>query len=93
VIRHVVLMKFADPADAPEAKRRLDALSGRVPGLLSIDVGLDVLGAEGSYDLAVVTTHPSAQDLDAYQVHPEHQDFKAWVGSRLTGRAAVDSEQ
>lgn len=93
MIRHVVLMRFADPADAPEAKSRLEALSGRIPGLLSLDVGLDVLRSEASYDLSLVTTHETLQALDDYQVHPEHQEFKTWVGSRLTGRAAVDSEE
>jgi hypothetical protein len=92
VIRHVVLMKLADPADAPEAKSRLDALSGRIPGLLSLDVGLDVLRTEASYDLSLVTTHETLQGLDDYQVHPEHLEFKAWVGPRLAGRVAVDSE-
>ena len=85
-------MKFTDPADAPEAMTRLEALSGRIPGLLSLDVGLDLLRTEASYDLSLVTTHESFQGLDDYQVHPEHLDFKAWVGGRLAGRVAVDSE-
>ncbi|MFN2539643.1 MAG: Dabb family protein [Mycobacteriales bacterium] len=92
MIRHVVLMKLTDPADAPEAKARLEALQGQIPALLSLEVGLDVLRTEASYDLCLITTHDSAQALDDYQLHPVHQEFRAWVGPRLAGRAVVDSE-
>ena len=86
-------MKFADPADAPEAKSRLEALTGRIPGLLSLDAGLDVLGTEASYDLSLVTTHETLQGLDDYSTHPEHLEFRSWVGTRLSGRVTVDSEE
>jgi hypothetical protein len=93
VIRHTVLMRFTDPAQAPEAKARLDALLGVVPQLLSLQVDLDVLRTEASYDLWLVTTHDSTEALAAYQVHPAHEEFRAWVGPRLAARAVVDSEE
>ena len=92
MIRHVVLLRFADPADAPEAKQRLEALTGRIPALHALEAGIDVLRTEASYDLALVTTHDDLAGLDAYQVHPEHQEFLAWVRPRLAARAVVDAE-
>jgi hypothetical protein len=92
VIRHVVLMKFADPADAPEAKARLEALPAGIPQILSLEVGLDVLRTEASYDLVLVTTHDSTAALQAYQTHPVHEEFGQWARPRLTGRAVVDVE-
>lgn len=92
MIRHVVLLRFTEPADAAEAKRRLDGLVGQVPSLRSLDAGLDVLRTEPSYDLALLTTHDDLAGLAAYQDHPAHQDFLAWVRPRLAGRAVVDTE-
>jgi hypothetical protein len=92
VIRHHVLMKFTDPDDAPEALRRLEALTGEIPTVLSLEAGVDVLGGEVSWDLALVTTHPDLEGLQAYQVHPAHAEFGAWVRPRLAQRATVDVE-
>jgi hypothetical protein len=91
VIQHVVLMKFTEPSDAAEAQRRLAALDGQVPALLSLRVGLDVTGPQAAYDLSLVTTHDSLAGLEAYRVDPLHQEFLAWAGPRLAARAAVDS--
>lgn len=85
-------MKLSDRNDAAEAKRRLDALLGTVPALRSLRVDLDTLGLDGSSDLALVTTHDSAQALREYQEHPAHQAFLGWMRPRLAGRAAVDYE-
>jgi hypothetical protein len=92
VIRHVVLMKFHDPADAPEAKTRLEAMAAEIPELLTLEVGLDVLRTPVSYDLSLITTHDSAETLAGYQVHPAHVEFRDWVGARLAERGVVDSE-
>lgn len=85
-------MKLADRADAPEAKRRLAELPAAIPQLRSLRVDLDTLGLDGSSDLALVTTHDDADGLRAYQQHPAHQEFLAWLRPRVTGRAAVDYE-
>lgn len=92
MIRHVVLMRFSDPGDAPEAKQRLDALPGVVPELLSLDAGVDVLRTDASYDLSLVTTHEDLAALQAYGAHPAHQEFLQWVRPRLAARAVVDAE-
>lgn len=92
MIRHVVLMKFHDPADAGEAKSRLVALAPQIPQILSLEVGLDVLRTAVSFDLWLITTHESAETLSDYQVHPVHVEFREWVGPRLAARWVVDSE-
>jgi hypothetical protein len=85
-------MTFADRADAPEAKRRLQSLAATVPDARTLRVDLDTLGLDGSSDLALVTTHDDAAGLAAYQRHPAHQEVLGWLRPRLTGRAAVDYE-
>lgn len=85
-------MRLSDRADAPEVQRRLEELPAAIPALASLRVDLDTLGLDGSSDLALVTTHDSADALRAYQEHPAHQAFLGWLRPRLAGRAAVDYE-
>ena len=92
MIRHTVLMRFTDAEDAPEAKARLDGLVGAVPALLSLQVDLDVLRTDASYDLALVSTHADLAGLKAYAEHPAHQAVLDWLRPRLAARAAVDAE-
>ena len=92
MIRHVVLMRFSDPADAPLAKERLDQLPAQIPTLLTMDVGLDVIGSEASYHLVLVSTHEDLEGLAGYQSHIAHEEFLAWVRPRLGTRAVVDAE-
>ncbi|MDJ0382186.1 Dabb family protein [Streptomyces sp. G-G2] len=73
---HVVLMRFTDPARAPEAAERLRSL--------------DVTGSDVSYDLVLTTCHEDAGELAAYQRHPEHQALAAWLTPLLAQRAVVD---
>lgn len=92
MIRHVVLMKFSDPADGCEAKRRLEEMWPQIPTVTAMEVGLDVLHGEASYDLVLVSEHPDMEGLQSYQSHPVHQEFLGWVRPRLTARATVDVE-
>ncbi len=90
MITHTVLMKFIDPADAPEAQRLLEALPAQIEQVRSLSVGLDVVGSEVSYDLVLVTTHEDLDDLVAYQQHDAHKAFGAWLRPLLVSRAVVD---
>ncbi|MFG1946287.1 Dabb family protein [Nonomuraea sp. NPDC048826] len=92
MLTHVVLMKFTDPADAPEAKRLLEGLTGKVPQIKELSVHLDVVHSPVSYDLCLVTRHESADELRGYQEHPEHLEVAGWLRPRLDARAVVDHE-
>jgi hypothetical protein len=92
LITHIVLMKFADPGNRDEAKTRLEALPAEIPQISTLHVGLDVIGSEVSYDLALTTTHTSIEELKAYQAHPVHVEFGGWLRPLLTSRVVVDYE-
>ena len=92
MITHTVLMKFTDPADAPEAKAKLKSLVGEVPQIKDLTVGLDVVRSEPSYDLCLTTTHTDLDELRGYQAHPAHVEVAGWLKARLAARAVVDAE-
>ncbi|OAN35259.1 Dabb family protein [Microbacterium sp. H83] len=97
-IRHVVSWKLAAEgaeeraAHAAEIARRLNALDGVVPGLLSISVGANTLYADANWDVALVADFPSVAELEAYQVHPAHTEVTGYVRSVVASRVAVDFE-
>jgi len=95
-IRHVVTWKLAaeDSAvrseQAQEVARRLLALEGVVPQLLSISAGANVAYPEANWDVTLVADFDSVDSLEAYQVHPAHEEVVAYVRSVVASRVAVD---
>ena len=88
-LTHAVMFTLQDPADALEAAHRLRALAGRIPALLSIEVGTSANGAVPH--LLLLTRHADAAGLQEYAQHPVHQDLLAWIRPRIAARMVVDS--
>lgn len=74
MITHIVLFKLAEPtAEIIAATRdKLLSMDGKVDLLRHLEVGVDVIRSERSYDIALTTRFDSLDDLQAYQVHPYH---------------------
>lgn len=89
-MNHVVFFKFPSQDLAREAAERLAALDGVVPTLASIEVGVDEGRTDRSWDLCLITRFEDQAALDAYQVHPAHQEVVVWIRQHATGAAAVD---
>ncbi|MCD8483510.1 MAG: Dabb family protein, partial [Verrucomicrobia bacterium] len=69
---------------------RLNALNGKVPSLIALDAGLDVIHSDASWDLGLNSTFANLDDLEAYRVHPEHQAVVAIIKEICSARAVVD---
>lgn len=74
MITHIVFFKLHDPtpANVTATREKLESMGGKIPLLRHLEVGVDVIRSERSYDLALVTKFDSMEDLQAYQVHPYH---------------------
>lgn len=99
MIRHIVAWRLKDSAlgndkaaNARQMKEKLEALRGRISGLLRLDVGLDFSATENSSDLVLVTEFDSREALAAYQVHPEHKAVVAFVSQIVAERRLIDYE-
>jgi hypothetical protein len=92
VINHIVLFKLRDPEDAAELVRRLDALEGQIPEVRHLEAGADVTRSERSFDVALVSSFASVDDLNTYRDHPDHMKLVRWIGEVTTDRVAVDYE-
>ena len=95
MITHIVLFKLHEPLPDVilEAKDRLSGMVGRVPQLRHIEVGIDVIHSDRSYDIALVTKFDTLEDLKAYQGHPYHaEQIVPYVRSISSSIIAVDYE-
>ena len=94
MITHIVLFKLKDPSPENLEKTRevLASLSGKIPQLRQLEVGVDLLRTDRSYDLALVARFDSLEDLNAYQVHHEHQQVIKYMLSVRESAVAVDYE-
>lgn len=82
---HVVLFKLRDPQPAVIAKalELMNGMRGKIPGLLSLEAGSDVVHSRRSYDLVLIAGFRSREDLEQYMGHPVHvpvSDFIRTVG-------------
>ncbi len=97
MIKHIVFWTLKPtaegrPADqnALEIKRQLEALNGRIPGMIRLEVGIDFSRTEASADLALYSEFTDRAALDAYMAHPEHLEVAAFIGRVRAARMVAD---
>lgn len=72
-------------------KEKLEALNGKIEGVLLIEVGLDFLGG-GNFDVVLYSELDRQETLDVYQNHPLHQALLPFIKGAAAERKAVDYE-
>jgi quinol monooxygenase YgiN len=92
MIRHVVMWKLNNPADAPRFKALLDGCAQLVPGTLEFEVGIRHEWLEANVDVLLVSRFADAAALDAYQSHPAHKAVSAQLGPLRQARHVIDVE-
>ena len=90
MIRHVVMWKLKNPADAAHFKARLDSCSGLTGGILAYEVGIRADGLEANVDVLLVSDFTDAAALAAYQTHPHHRAVSAELGPLRETRHVLD---
>jgi quinol monooxygenase YgiN len=90
VIRHIVMWRLKDPADAPRFKELLDSCEGLVPGMAEFEVGIRREGLEANVDVVLVSKFHDSASLDAYQHHPHHKAVSAQLGPLRDTRSVLD---
>lgn len=94
MITHIVFFKLKDRSMRSVEKARdvLLGMKGKIPQLRHLEVGIDVLHSERSYDIALVTKFDSLEELQAYQAHPVHVEVAKYMTSVRESAVAVDYE-
>ncbi len=90
MVRHIVIFKLNDVKDGPMLKKAIEGMDGKIPGLISIEAGLDFSKTDGSGDLVLISDHETRAALNVYQDHPNHVKVKDLIIPRVSSRIIVD---
>lgn len=95
MIKHIVCYKLKDNSleNCVLTKKTLMSMVDKVPYFQTIEVGIDCLKSERSYDVVLEMTFASFEDMEKYQKDPYHVNVvkKFMHNARLTS-VSVDYE-
>jgi hypothetical protein len=91
MIKHIVMWRLKDKADAARIKQELESMRGKIPGLLSVEVGLN-FAAGSPVDLGLYSEFKDRAALEEYADHPVHVPVKQFVGALVAERWVLDYE-
>jgi len=94
MITHIVLFKLvhANEETMEVARTALAGLKGRIPQLRHLEIGVNIVHTERSYDLALVARFDSLEDLQSYQNHPLHVEVVKYLQGNRRSSVTVDYE-
>ena len=99
MIKHIVFFKLKEEFEDSSKKeylqrfkKMLEALPDKIDVIVDYEVGLNFIGDESGYDLALYSSFKRLEDLEEYRDHPEHQKVVAFVKKIVSERAVVDYE-
>jgi hypothetical protein len=99
MVKHIVMWRLKDEADsrgkeenAILIKERLEALNGKIPGMVKLEIGIDFSASGDSCDVVLYSEFASREALQGYQKHPEHLAVKPFIKEVRYERRVVDYE-
>lgn len=95
MIKHIVTWKLQEENkanNATEIKSKLEALVGKIDGIVELEVGIDFNQSDAAHDVLLYSTFATKTDLDNYQTHPLHVEAASFIKSVVTNRVVVDYE-
>ena len=93
MIKHIACFKLKDNSkeSCEKTAEILRSMEGKVPQINTIEVGIDFLHSERSYDVILQVTVDDEKALNDYQNDPYHCDVvKKYIHSVREGSVAVD---
>jgi hypothetical protein len=97
MVGHIVMWKLKESVEGRSAfenaeimKEMLSALPGSIPELRTLVVSTDVFASIPETEVVLYTVFDSSEDLQTYQVHPEHKKCVAFISAVAAERRMVD---
>ena len=90
---HIVLFKAKEPTkeNLQFLEKTFLSMNGNIKELKQLEVGIDVIRSERSYDIAIITRFDSKEDYLAYDVNEFHvEKVKKVIGPYLEGSKTID---
>ena len=90
---HIVLFKVKEPTkeNLEFLKKTLLSMKGNIKELKELEVGVDVIRSDRSYDVAIITRFDTKEDYLAYDVNEFHVNkVKKVIGPYLEESKTLD---
>ena len=97
MIKHVVMWKFKEEAEGENKatnvrtfKSQLEALIPIIPQIIDLEVGINEVESDASYDVILISTFKNMEDLKIYANHPDHVAVGDFCAKVRESRVVVD---
>ncbi len=97
MIKHIVMWKLKDYAEgcskmenAEKIKAMLEALKDKIEQIIYLEVGINAIPTDMSYDAVLISEFENEQALEVYKKHPEHVKVSNFVSKVREARSTVD---
>lgn len=90
---HIVLFKVKEPTkeNLKFLEETLLSMNGNIKELKQLEVGIDVIKSDRSYDIGIITRFDNKEDYLAYDVNEFHvEKVKRVIGPYLEGSKTLD---
>ncbi|WP_236895834.1 Dabb family protein [Clostridium beijerinckii] len=90
---HIVLFKLKDPTteNLKFVEKTLLSMNGMIKELKQLEVGVDVIKGDRSYDVGIITRFDNKEDYLSYDVNEFHvEKVKKVIGSYMEGSKTLD---
>lgn len=96
MVKHIVMWKLKDTFSEDEKqeiahtfKQRLEALDDLIKGVIKIKVEVAPL-LSSNVDIMLDSEFDCVDTLNAYQVHPAHQEVASYLKDKVVSRNCMD---
>ena len=95
-VKHIVMWRLKGETEAARrencqaVRQAFEGLRHKVPGLLEVEVGVDVSRIDHACDVVLYTVFDSEAALAGYANHPEHLRARQELGDTRIERYQVD---
>jgi len=97
MFRHTIMWKIVEDFEGRnkeeitnKMKELLEGLNGKIPGVIKIEVGINTLKAENTYDVILIGDFDSKEAYANYSSHPEHEKIVPFFKALKLDRTIVD---
>jgi hypothetical protein len=90
IINNLLLkLKNRDADTIKQTQEVLLSMKGKIEALQDIQAEVNIRSGQSNYDIILITTFASMEDLDKYLAHPAHLEVAKFIGSVLDTQASV----
>ncbi|OLS02509.1 Dabb family protein [Tissierella creatinophila] len=99
MIKHIVMWKIKEDVDGNTkiesskiVKDMLESLKEDIQEIVELNVGINIVENDSSYDIVLDSKFKSIEDLNTYQKHQDHLKVGKAIAKYIESRAVVDYE-